>query len=149
MKDCPVCGNDIPAASRTCVFCGAELTHENETAPGHHILHKRINLEYGRPFVETAIKRLENELSQARMENVKVLSVIHGYGSSGKGGKIKIECRKMLDHLQRRGELKNYIGGEEFSKRGGAGKALLRQFSGLEELCLSDFNNPGVTLVVI
>ena len=56
---------------------------------------------------------------------------------------------KVLAHLVEQGKLKNYITGETFHKRSGNGKALLRQYVQLGKICVSDFGNPGVTIVVI
>lgn len=147
---CPVCGNEEQTTSLLCRFCGADLAEmEQDTARPPFVLHKTVNLEQGRPLVETALKRLSNELALAKSQNVRVLTLIHGYGSSGKGGSIRIECRKMLDHLLQQSSLKSRINGEDFQLRTGAGKALIRRFPGLEKSCHSDFRNPGVTIAVL
>jgi len=122
-------------------------TTSADPAPG--IPHRIVNIERGRPLVETALKQMENELARARTDRVRVVTLIHGYGSSGKGGKIRMECRKVLDQLSRRKKINFAIAGEEFRKRTGPGKALLHRFPHLERDCASDFSNPGVTIVVI
>ena len=149
MNACPVCGNDADQASQSCRFCGSEFEPRLESAPRPAILHRTVNLEQGRPLVETAMKRLELELGRARSENVRVVTLIHGYGSSGKGGTIKVECRKMLGYLVQQHRLNSCINGEDFDKRSGPGKALLRRFPGLEQSCGSDFNNPGISIAVL
>ena len=95
------------------------------------------------------MKMMENELARARADKVRVLTLIHGYGSSGKGGKIRTECRKVLDHLAKKNSINQIIAGETFRKRTGPGKALLQRFPQLERDCASDFSNPGVTIVVL
>lgn len=148
MSPCPVCGNDIILTEVACKFCGASLeTTSADPAPG--IPHRIVNIERGRPLVETALKQMENELARARTDRVRVVTLIHGYGSSGKGGRIRMECRKVLDQLSRRKKINFAIAGEEFRKRTGPGKALLHRFPHLERDCASDFSNPGVTIVVI
>lgn len=147
MTICPTCGNEAGNDSHKCKFCGADLGAVLEKDKKPAILHRRINLEKGRPFVETALKRMEHELTLAKSVNVKVMTLIHGYGSSGKGGKIRVECRKMLDHKVAKGEIRNSISGEQFNRRDGAGKSLIRRYPLLEKYCSSDFNNPGVTIV--
>jgi len=92
---------------------------------------------------------MENELARARTDRVRVVTLIHGYGSTGKGGRIRMECRKVLDQLSRRKKINFAIAGEKFRKRTGPGKALLHRFPHLERDCASDFSNPGVTIVVI
>jgi len=148
MSPCPVCGNDITLTDLACKFCGAPL-ETTSADPAPDILHRVVNIERGRPLVETALKQMENELARARTDRVRVVTLIHGYGSSGKGGRIRMECRKVLDQLSRRKKINFAIAGEEFRKRTGPGKALLHRFPHLERDCASDFSNPGVTIVVI
>jgi hypothetical protein len=149
MRVCPVCGNEEERSSLTCGYCGCAFEEQEIVIQDAPVLHRRVNLEQGRPPVETAMKRLEQEISLARTQNIRVLSLIHGYGSSGKGGLIRIECRKMLAFLVRQNKLNGCIHGETFNKRSGAGKALLRRFPGLEQYCGSDFRNPGVSIAIL
>jgi hypothetical protein len=143
---CAVCGNEREAGNGTCRFCGANLEPERKRGGP---LHKVVNLERGRPVVASAIRKLQAEMQAAKIERVKVLTIIHGYGSSGKGGAIKDECRKCLDYLCSIGEIKEYIPGEEFSGRSGRVKTLLRRFPGLAVNRNLDRHNPGVTLVIM
>lgn len=92
---------------------------------------------------------MQNELRRAASDRIKVVTLIHGYGSSGKGGRIRTESRKLLDHLHQKKEINQLIAGEDFRKRSGAGKALLQRFPSLVNECSSDFSNPGITIVVI
>ncbi len=148
MSSCSVCGNDTSADDGVCPFCGA-LQQPATTPPARGVAHRTVNIERGRPLVATALKMMDNELARARADNVRVLTLIHGYGSSGKGGKIRTECRKVLDHLARNNGVNQIIEGELFRKRTGPGKALLQRFPQLERDCASDFSNPGVTIVVL
>lgn len=50
-----------------------------------------INLEAGMPTVELARSRLNQGLQSARMRGEKAVKIIHGYGSTGRGGKIKAD----------------------------------------------------------
>ena len=43
------------------------------------------------------------------------VKLIHGYGSSGKGGKIRLELRAYLERQKQRGKIRDYIPGERFS----------------------------------
>lgn len=76
---------------------------------------RTINLEDGLPTVEEARKRLHYEIITARRQKIKVLKIIHGYGSSGKGGKLRVHTRKELESLKKRGFVKFYIVGEKLS----------------------------------
>ena len=48
-----------------------------------------VNLEDGKPRVDAAIRRLTYELAHTRACGCTVLKIIHGYGSSGAGGRIR------------------------------------------------------------
>jgi hypothetical protein len=145
---CPVCGNEAAPGDGGCRFCGASFDKlPVNQSPSE--LHRVVNLEQGRPLVETALRRMENELRRARTENLRVLTLIHGYGSTGRGGRIRHECRKVLDHLVEQKQINSFIAGETFKKRTGAGRALLKRYGQLEQSCRSDFGNPGVTIVVL
>lgn len=148
MMLCPTCGNKVDSDLSKCMFCDSDLGSSATTIEKTKILYKSVNLEYGRPVVEAALKRMHNELDQAKADGVIIVTLIHGYGSSGKGGKIRIECRKSLDYLRQKGDFKNIVYGEIFHRRSGVGKSLVRQYPNLEQLCKSDFNNPGITVVV-
>jgi hypothetical protein len=89
-----------------CPFCGADLQEVGAEKRAPQVVQRTVNLKQGRPLVDTAVKRMTNELAQATAQNVKVLILIHGYGSSGKGGKIREECRKVLDDWFRQRRLR-------------------------------------------
>lgn len=146
---CPVCGNKTKSGNTTCPFCGSAIELSEAAVGPPEVGHRIINIEQGRPLVETALKKMENELLRARAEQVRVVTLIHGYGSSGKGGKIRTECRKVLDYLVQQKTVNSVIPGETFRKRNGSGKALLQRYPKLEQRCLSDFSNPGITIVVL
>lgn len=74
-----------------------------------------INLEYGMPDSVSAIKHMELALSRARAAGEKAIKLIHGYGSSGRGGKIKSAVARELDGKQKSGRIKAWIPGEDFS----------------------------------
>ncbi len=149
MIRCPTCGNKVEYGLSQCMYCDSDLeVSAAEMIDRPKIVHRTVNLEHGRPVVETALKRMHNELDQAKQRGVKVVTLIHGYGSSGKGGKIRIECRKALDYLLQKNMVNSVVHGEVFHRRSGIGKSLVRQYPDLERVCRSDFTNPGITVVV-
>ena len=111
--------------------------------------HKVVNLEMGRPLVESALRKLQTELQEGRLKNMRVLTVIHGYGSSGKGGAIGAECRKVLAYLKGKGEIATFIPGEEFKRRSGPTQDLLRRFPQMDSNVNLNRGNRGITLVVL
>ena len=77
--------------------------------------YKTVNIEEGRPTSDLAIRRLTYEIKNSKRLGYKAIKVIHGYGSSGAGGKIRIEARNYLLRLHTRREIQAFIPGEYFS----------------------------------
>jgi len=77
--------------------------------------YRTINLEEGMPTSDQAIRRLTFEINGSKRQGVVALKIIHGFGSSGTGGKIRIESRKYLRSLQNRGKISFFIEGENLS----------------------------------
>ena len=108
-----------------------------------------VNLEEGHPFAHEAVKRLEFHLRMAKGRNVKLLKLIHGYGSTGPGGKIKRAVHLQLKIRKERGEIKDYIPGEKLTIFEPETRKLLNSYPELSKD--SDFvrNNMGITIVVL
>jgi hypothetical protein len=106
-------------------------------------------LEAGLPTVEQALKRLERDLREARACEAKVVRVIHGYGSSGRGGKIRDAVRRELGRKLARGEVRAVVPGENYSPTTNAGRDLLSRFKELQPTERSDSSNPGLTIIEI
>ena len=83
---------------------------------------KTVNLEEGMPSVETARRRLSQELASGRANRLSYLKIIHGYGSSGRGGAIKRETHRFLAEKKRAGAIRDYLPGEDFSPFGEAAR---------------------------
>jgi hypothetical protein len=56
-----------------------------------------LNLKHDGPSAEEALERLTNALRRATEVGIKVMIVIHGYGSSGEGGRIKRAIQEALN----------------------------------------------------
>ena len=146
-KDCEICGNPIPSQSFTCRFCDASQSVENFAKTRERVI--RSNLEAGLPTVEQALERLERDLREARACGAKLLRVIHGYGSSGRGGKIRDAVRRELGRKLARGEVKAVTPGENYSLTTNAGRDLLSRFKELKTTECSDNSNPGLMIIEI
>jgi len=145
LRGCEVCGNEIEIGLHQCPFCGAAV---EAVQPRRGLTHTRVNLEQGMPTTEQALERLARELEQARLAGYRVLTLIHGYGSSGRGGVIRQEVRAQLHYLKHQGMINDLLPGEEFSTRTGAGRYFLRRFPFLRRHRDLNRSNPGITLVV-
>lgn len=107
------------------------------------------NLEDGRPTVETARQRMYTALRQARAQRVPAVKLIHGYGSTGQGGRIRTMVRRELEQLKIQGKIKDYVAGEEFSPFDAAGqRAIAADFRLTKD---SDYTrcNHGITVVIL
>ena len=78
-----------------------------------------------------------------------MLNLIHGYGSSGTGGRIRVEVRKYLGRLAARGEVKGFIPGEEFSIFQEETRRALLLCGELRRDRDLDRHNNGVTVVIL
>jgi len=110
---------------------------------------REVNIKDGMPIVNDAIKRVTYNVKNAGTMGVSAIKLIHGYGSTGKGGGIRIETRKYLERLKSRREIKDFVIGENFSIFDeGTRKAFLvcdalRKDSDLER------HNNGITIVIL
>lgn len=145
--DCEVCGNELQRGVLVCPFCGAKSENGDGQGRDERPVHRVINLEIGMPPVETAITKLEQELKVASHDKVAVVTIIHGYGSSGRGGKIRKECRRTLDYLLGKRQLKSVIPGESFNRKHGPTRSLLRRVPGLLKSENLNRGNRGITIV--
>ena len=138
-QQCPECGMLVPFAGvRECPKCEADLFAEPESDKGKV---KRVNLEHGHPTVDVAMRRFDQALDQARAKGSAYLALIHGYGSSGRGGAIKEAVTDQLRVLRNRNVLGNVLPGDTLNRRHWIFKKtdLEQSFSG----------NKGVTILVL
>lgn len=145
---CQICGNESPKTHLSCPYCGAVNAEPGAWEPKLFI-HKTVNLEAGRPVVEVALNRCREVIDDAILNKINVITLIHGYGSSGKGGVIRSECRKTLDYMKSRRIISDYISGEEFHKKSGRVKTLLQRYPQLAKDRNLNQGNQGITLVIL
>lgn len=89
---------------------------------------KVVNLEEGMPTVEQARLRMQFELQEARKEGYKAVKLIHGYGSSGAGGALRMELQTDLRKAVVDGTLRALIPGENWRSSDSGAWELLRRF---------------------
>lgn len=107
------------------------------------------NLEEGYPTISTGMLRLEHALSAARADGIGLLKLIHGYGSSGRGGALRDEVRRALAVRQARGEIRGFIAGENFRPSDVDSWALVRREKQLRQDRDFGVGNRGITLVLL
>ena len=108
-----------------------------------------LNLEDGMPTVEEAIGRLRIGLQEMKVSRIRTVKLIHGYGSTGRGGKICAGVRKELADMKRRKLIRNFIPGEEFGPADAASRSLAEQERSITRDPDYGRMNHGITIVVL
>lgn len=103
------------------------------------------NLEEGFPCVKQAISYMELALKRFISGKAGCVYVVHGQGSSGKGGIIRKKIRRYFMAQVLNGKIKTVIKGEDFSIFNFKSLELKRKYKGLEDLF--DNYNAGVTVI--
>jgi hypothetical protein len=99
--------------------------------------------------VHEALQRLERELSIAQREAIRLLKVVHGYGSSGVGGDIRIAVQKRLCEMAENGQIGGCIFGENWTKSDAMSWKLVCENRGLKKDSDLERRNQGITIVVL
>ena len=109
----------------------------------------QVNIKAGMPSVAGAKQRLIARIAEAQRSGTAVLKVIHGYGSSGVGGKLRVALRKTLERLASEGRLRRVVHGEDSDIFDATTQGLLGDYaelSGDEDL---GQHNAGITIVEV
>jgi hypothetical protein len=109
-----------------------------------------INLEAGGPTAEEALERLTSQVRAASEAGIRALIVIHGYGSSGSGGKIKWVVRDALENNYFSDRVDEYYFGEELALGSSGYQAVMKRRASLKQH-LSQFKigNAGMTVLLM
>lgn len=107
---------------------------------------KEVNIEQGYPTVETALRDMINQLGTYKRMGFRAILLVHGYGSSGTGGKIKSAVRTKLKEPTLYGLVKESCGGEDWVD---CRRPFLDLCPQLKEYERRISGNPGVTVVII
>lgn len=73
-----------------------------------------VTLKAGMPTVEEARARLKSEIESAKKSGLIALKIIHGYGSSGVGGRLKYAIRQSLRKRKKEKQIRAFVAGEEW-----------------------------------
>lgn len=108
-----------------------------------------INLEEGRPPVDSAIMRLKLQLATLRRVGVKTVKIIHGYGSSGTGGAIKQATQQYLGEQLRDRKIKAFCPGEIFGPFENRGRQIVELAPDFRQDPDWGRQNDGITVIVL
>jgi hypothetical protein len=101
------------------------------------------------PQVHEALTRLDRELAAARQRGEGLLKLIHGYGSTGAGGDIRVAVQKRLRELADNGQIGSCIFGESWSKSDEEAWRLLQSYPALKSDSDLGRRNKGITIVIL
>lgn len=141
--ECPDCGN-VRALFNQCPHCGSDHlpTLTTDTI--------EINIKQGSPYVGEALDELTEQLRKCLELGIKAIILIHGYGSSGEGGRIKWAIHDALENNRYSDRVLEYFFGENVAYGSEAYQALLKRRPGLKRY-LKRFKegNAGMTVLLL
>lgn len=111
--------------------------------------YRTVNLEHGMPAVCEASNRLNREIKLAKKHKISVLKLIHGFGSSGKGGKIRLSVRNEVEKMKKQGFISDIIYGEKFSIFDSTTQTAIKKCSQLSKDSDLERHNNGVTFLIL
>lgn len=108
-----------------------------------------VNLEDGKPTCELAIRRLTFHVNSKKELGYLAVKIIHGYGSSGTGGRIRVKAREYLASLKRRGVIRDFVPGESFSIFDASTRKILDAVPEVRADRDLERHNNGVTIILL
>ncbi|MDR2421262.1 MAG: Smr/MutS family protein [Oscillospiraceae bacterium] len=110
---------------------------------------READIKYDMPASDIAIKRVTYNIRVARQLGAGAVKFIHGYGSTGRGGKIRTEVRRYLTDQKRFGRIRDFITGEDFSIFDESTRAAFALCDELRRDRDLERHNNGVTIAVL
>ncbi len=108
-----------------------------------------VKIKEGMPTVDEARRRLGTELEVARGRGVRLLKLIHGYGSKGVGGRLRGALRRALAEHQAARRVGRVVFGEEWSVFDATSRGLLEDYPELRQDPDLERGNAGITLAEV
>lgn len=147
---CETCGNPFDFGERVCPYCEQPVAVPiSSSSRSITPLLWTVNLKAGLPTVDQALQHLDQALDDARHRSIRIVKLIHGYGSTGTGGRIRAAVRSRLMTLKFRGEIRGVLEGEEFARGSRDAAAVLKSFPRLKDDEDYHRRNRGITLVIL
>lgn len=110
---------------------------------------KEYNVKSNFPTVVEAIGLVEIEIELCKKEGIKLLKVVHGYGSGGRGGAICVAIKNQVKIWKRQNIIKDYLFGVEWNGLNPKACKILKENPDIP--LDRDFNhcNMGMTILVL
>lgn len=110
---------------------------------------KTIMLKEGLPTVTEARARLNAEIDAARRSGITALKIVHGYGSTGRGGTLREAIRASLRKRRKEGRIRAFVPGERWDSLDETARVLIEQCPPLSRDPDLGRYNEGITLVLL
>jgi len=140
---CLDCGN-ARALFNQCPHCGSEQLPilDSDTV--------EMNIKQDGPYVEEALESLTHLLRKSVEVGIKAIVLIHGYGSSGEGGRIKWAIHDALENNRYSDRVDEYYFGENVAFGTEAYQSLLKRRPGLKRYLMRfKEGNSGMTVLLL
>ena len=105
IAECSECGNTRGLFGE-CPHCGSSIP------PLLAVDVVEFNIKQGNPSVEDAMDILADKIRDLQELGMKSIILIHGYGSSGEGGRIKRAIHEALESNHHADRVEEYFFGE-------------------------------------
>lgn len=92
---------------------------------------------------------MQHELHVAKKQGYAAVKLIHGYGSSGVGGALRMELQKELARLAGAGSIRLFIAGENWRISDEAAWPLLKRYPEWKHDQDLGKNNKGISIVLL
>lgn len=110
---------------------------------------KEVNIKSDMPTAQEAIKRVTYHIRNGKSWGASAIKIIHGYGSTGKGGRIRTETRRYLSDQKSKRLIRDFIPGEDFSIFNSATRDAFALCDELRRDSDLDRHNNGITIVIL
>lgn len=108
------------------------------------------NIEKTYPSVEEARQELQRIIETNKKKDISAFKLIHGYGSTGRGGNLRTGLQKSLSKRKNEKVIFDFIPGEKYSP---FDQAYIERNEEIKKAFAKDpdygNNNPGITVVVL
>jgi len=108
-----------------------------------------VNIKKDNPNSDYALFLLDEEIKYSRAVGNRIIIVIHGYGSHGKGGVIKEAVKNYLPLLKKKHVITDYVFGENW---GNINESTVRMTLICPQLMVDENlhgNNSGVSVILV
>jgi DNA-binding IclR family transcriptional regulator len=113
------------------------------------MLLKTLNVKSDLPTVEQARSRLRAEISLAREQGYAVLKIIHGWGSHGVGGDLRVALQATLAAMVTAREIAAFIPGEQWRISDETTWNLLKLHAALKKDFDLGKENKGISIILL